>query len=142
MYWCSEISSGNDVVTVFLYHEKKILLLKRSNNVKTMKNKWAGISGFIENEDPLSCAYREIFEETGIKKKFLTPLQQGETLPLFLSDNHIKLIIHPFLFLSMTNIVKLNWENSEYRWIRPQDIDFFDCVPKLKNVLTSVYHNF
>jgi len=116
--------------------------LKRSNNVKTMKNKWAGISGFIENEDPLSCAYREIFEETGIEKKFLIPLQQGETLSLFLSDNHIKLIIHPFLFLSMTNIIKLNWENSKYMWIRPQDIDFFDSVPKLKNVLSSVYHNF
>jgi len=142
MYWCSEISSAHDVVTVFLYHEKKILLLKRSNNVKTMKNKWAGISGFIENEDPLSCAYREIFEETGIEKKFLTPLQQGETLSLFLSDNQIKLIIHPFLFLSMTNIVKLNWENSEYRWILPQDMDFFDSVPKLKNVLSSVYYNF
>lgn len=142
MYWCSEISSAHDVVTVFLYHEKKILLLKRSNNVKTMKNKWAGISGFIENEDPLSCAYREIFEETGIEKKSLTPLQQGKTLSLFLSDNQIKLIIHPFLFLSMTNIVKLNWENSEYRWILPQDMDFFDSVPKLKNVLSSVYYNF
>jgi len=133
-----KLSLSHDVVTVFLLNANKILLLKRSNNVKTMKNKWAGISGYIENEDSLTCAYREIFEETGIEKNLIQLLKKGKVISLFPFDNYIKLNIHPFLFLSMTKIIKLNWENSEYRWINPDEIIFFDSVPKLEEVLFSV----
>lgn len=133
-----KLSLSHDVVTVFLLNANKILLLKRSNNVKTMRNKWAGISGYIENEDSLRCAYREIFEETGIEKNLLQLLKKGKVISLFPFDNYIKLNIHPFLFLSMTKIIKLNWENSEYRWINPDEIIFFDSVPKIEEVLFSV----
>ena len=39
------------IVTTFLTNSGKILLLKRSEKVKTMKNLWAGISGIIENDE-------------------------------------------------------------------------------------------
>lgn len=126
------------MVTVFLINANKILLLKRSNNVKTMRNKWAGISGFIENEDSLTCAYREIYEETGIEKNSIKLIRKGKIISLHPYENSIKLNIHPYLFLSMTKIIKLNWENSEYRWINPDEIICFDSVPKLDKVLCSV----
>ena len=61
---------STDIVTSFLKDNEKILLLKRSNEVKSMKCLWAGISGILEkNETPLSRAKIEIFEETGIKEE-------------------------------------------------------------------------
>ena len=45
---------STDIVTSFILNQKKILILKRSQTVKTMKNMWSGISGVIENnEEPL-----------------------------------------------------------------------------------------
>jgi len=38
------------IVTCFLIRDDKILILKRSKNVKTMKNLWGGISGIIEKK--------------------------------------------------------------------------------------------
>ena len=45
------------IVTTFLKNQNKILILKRSQKVKTMKGLWSGISGIIENnETPLTRA--------------------------------------------------------------------------------------
>ncbi len=55
------------IVTSFIKDDGKLLILKRSSKVKTMKGLWSGISGIIENnETPLERAKIEIFEETGI----------------------------------------------------------------------------
>jgi 8-oxo-dGTP diphosphatase len=43
----SESKNRVNVITVFLEHDKKILILKRSRKVKTMKTKWGGISGYV-----------------------------------------------------------------------------------------------
>ena len=57
------------IVTSFLKNSDNILLLRRSEKVKSMKNLWAGISGIIEgNEEPIKRAQIEIYEEVGIKK--------------------------------------------------------------------------
>ena len=40
-----------NIVTSIIKHQEKILLLKRSNKVKTMKNIWSGVSGIIENDE-------------------------------------------------------------------------------------------
>ena len=65
-----EAKVRNDIVTVFIEYQAKILLLRRSQNVKTMKGKWAGVSGFIEkSEPPVSRALTEIQEETGMATK-------------------------------------------------------------------------
>ena len=55
------------IVTSFIKDNEKLLILKRSDKVKSMNGLWAGISGMIENnEEPLSRAKIEIFEEAGI----------------------------------------------------------------------------
>ena len=50
-----------NVVTSFLEHDGKILILRRSDKVRTMKHQWAGVSGYIEsNETPLERALKEM----------------------------------------------------------------------------------
>jgi len=38
------------IVTSFITNDDKFLILKRSNQVKSMKSLWAGISGIIEKK--------------------------------------------------------------------------------------------
>ena len=39
------------IVTSFIKDNEKLLILKRSNKVKSMKGLWAGVSGIIENNE-------------------------------------------------------------------------------------------
>lgn len=128
---------STEIVTSFLINNDKILLLKRSNKVKTMKGLWAGISGIIENnENPLTRAKIEIFEEVGIKEEEIKLLKSSEEIkvesPHYVSHEWR---IHPFLFQANNTNVKLNWENSDYRWIKPEEILNFYTVPSLDRVL-------
>jgi hypothetical protein len=47
--------------------------------------------------------------------------------------------VHPYLFHTYTNQIKIDWEHDEYKWINPPEIANYECVPKLKDALGSVY---
>jgi len=130
-----------EVVTCFLEYENRILILKRSNRVKTYKGHWAGISGYIEkDETPLDAAKKEIKEETGIASKDCRLIRKGKVINIS-SEYDGKIyawIIHPFLFATKTNEILLDWEHTEYRWITPRDIRRYKTVPKLKDALVAV----
>lgn len=128
------------IVTSFIKDDDKFLLLKRSDKVKTMKGLWAGVSGIIEgDEEPLKRAKIEIFEELGItedKIKFLkSSLEMKVHSPQY--ENH-EWEIFPFLFEVKNPIIKLNWENSEYRWITVNEIKNYETVPSIEKVLFSL----
>lgn len=128
------------IVTSFLCKDNKLLLLKRSNKVKTMKGLWAGISGIIENdEEPLARAKIEIFEEVGIKEEDILLLKSSREMPVVSPqyENH-EWRIYPFLFEVKNTNIQLNWENSEYRWVSPAEIVNFDTVPSLDRVLLNL----
>ena len=42
---------STNIVTSFIKDDDKILILKRSKKVKSMKSLWAGVSGIIEKDD-------------------------------------------------------------------------------------------
>jgi 8-oxo-dGTP pyrophosphatase MutT (NUDIX family) len=129
-----------NVVTVFLEHDKKILLLKRSQKARTMKGLWAGISGYMENNDSLAQALKEINEETGLSNEKLRLIRMGHPLEVTESNNPgIIWLVHPYLFHSITHFIKLDWEHDEARWINPNEIQSYDTVPRLKEALSSVY---
>lgn len=134
-----EFKNRVNIVTAFLEHDKKILILKRSRKVKTMKTKWGGISGYIEQEEPVERALKEITEETGLKNKNVTLLRIGEPLEAVESGKpEITWIVHPFLFSSNTYQIRIDWEHDEYKWINPKEIVNYETVPRLKDALDSL----
>ena len=129
------------IFTSFLKNSQDILLLKRSEKVKTMKNLWAGISGIIEgNEKPLERAEIEIFEEVGIKKSNINLIKQGKCILIESPQyaNH-QWEVYPFLFSCNHKEIKLNWENSDAQWIDVDAINDFTTVPSLEKVLTRLF---
>ena len=129
------------IVTTFLKNSDKILLLKRSQKVKSMKNLWAGISGIIENDEkPLNRAIIEIFEEVGMKKSEVKLVKEGDVImiesPQY--ENH-QWEVYPFLFSCNHKEIKLNWENSDAQWIDVEAINDFTTVPSLEKVLTRLF---
>jgi len=128
------------IVTSFLSFNNKILILKRSEKVKSMKGLWAGISGIIENNEiPLNRAKIEIFEEVGITDKHIKLLKSNNELTIESPQykNH-QWVIFPFLFQTDKSEIKLNWENSEFQWINIEQLKEFDTVPNLEKVLFSL----
>jgi 8-oxo-dGTP pyrophosphatase MutT (NUDIX family) len=66
------------IVTSFVTSQEKLLILKRSDKVKSMRGLWGAISGIIEgNEDPLYRARIEIYEEIGAKPDSIQLIKAG-----------------------------------------------------------------
>ena len=128
------------IVTSFLNHNDKILILKRSQQVRTMKGLWSGVSGIIENnETAIKRAKIEIFEEVGIKEQDIELIKSGNEISVESPQykNH-QWVIFPFLFQTEINDIKLNWENSEFRWIYVNELKEFNTVPSLEKILLTL----
>ena len=109
--------------------------------MKSMKCLWAGISGIIEKDDstPLNRAKIEIFEETGIREEEIELLKEVKRMKILSQQykNH-EWNIFPFLFKAKNPKIKLNWENSEFKWIEPNEIKNYETVPELEKILFSL----
>jgi eIF-2B alpha/beta/delta-like uncharacterized protein len=131
---------SKQVVTSFLQFQSKILILKRSEKVGTHRSKWAGVSGYLEKkEEPVSRAIREIGEETGLTENDV--ILQNSSIPLGVSDpenDDTLWVIYPFLFRVKSNDIMTDWEHTDFRWIEPLELQNYDTVPMLNEVLHSV----
>jgi len=128
------------IVTSFLKNDENILILKRSDMVKSMKGLWAGVSGIIEQgETPLVRAKIEIFEEVGLEEKHIKLLKSSEQIKVESPQyrNH-QWEIFPFLFETKNTKIKLNWENSDFKWINVDQIKEFETVPNLEEILLNL----
>jgi len=130
----------SNVVTVFLRHKGKILILRRSKDVGTYKGMWGAISGFIENdEEPVERAKKEIKEEAGLHEKDFEFLKEGVSFSFSDEELDIKWIIHPFLFRSKTGKIRIDREHFEYKWIEPEKLSEYFTVPRLGESLRRVF---
>ncbi len=131
------------VVTCILIDENKnILIFKRSNKVSTYKGYWSGISGYIEkDEEPVDTAFKEIKQETGLSDEnveLIKTVEPVEFIDIY-KDKKYSWKVYPFLFkIRKESKIQINWENISYRWIKLSDIDEFETVPRLKEVLVKL----
>jgi 8-oxo-dGTP pyrophosphatase MutT (NUDIX family) len=123
------------VVTCFLMRRGNVLILRRSEKVGTYKCKWAGVSGYVEKgERPVDTAFKEVREETGLLKRDVRLVREGPAMPVACTN----FVVHPFLFEVRNGRVSIDWEHSDFRWIRPSALGRFGTVPGLAAALKSV----
>ena len=128
------------IVTSFIKNNNKILILKRSNKVRTMKGLWSGVSGIIENNEvPADRAKIEIFEEVGISSDKIDLIKNIKEIKISSPqyENH-EWIVFSFLFETKETEIKLNWENSEFRWIEFKELENYETVPNLDKILINL----
>lgn len=121
------------VVTCFIVRQDgRLLVLRRSSQVGSYRGKWAGVSGYLDVEDPLEQAWTEIGEEIGLSEHQLGGVVAGP--PLEVRDETLgkTWLVHPFRFrLEGNPELKLDWEHVEMRWVVPRELRKLDTVPKL-----------
>jgi 8-oxo-dGTP diphosphatase len=127
-------------VTCFLEHENKILILLRSDRVRSYKGFWGGVSGRIQNRlTPLDQAKLEVKEETGISDGDIVSTTEGNVLTFDDDEIKIRKVVYPFLFkIKDPAKVKIDWEHSQSKWIRPAELASYQTMPQLKESLERV----
>jgi len=129
----------NIATSILVNNENEVLILKRSNKVRTYKGMWGGIAGYVEKgEEPFDTAIKEIREEASLEQKdvvFLKSLDPFEFVD-FIDGLRYDWNIYTFLFKTeKKDKVHIDWEHTEYRWINPSKLGEFDTVPHLKEVI-------
>lgn len=127
--------TAKPVVSAFLRNRGRFLVVQRSQEVGTFQGRWSAVSGYVEgDEDPKERARIEIQEETAIRA---SRFRRAGT-PLYTRHGTTAFVVHPFLFDVATRAVKLDWENVEFRWVRPDELASFETVPRLADVLSRL----
>lgn len=127
------------VITAFLRHNGKVLLLQRSSEVGTYQGSWAAVSGHLEEDTPLERAYLEIEEETGLRAEQLRLVTHAD--PFEIVDHNIQRHwrIYPFLFEITPELpqISTDWEHQDWRWVEPEELKRFATVPRLVETLEA-----
>lgn len=131
------------VVTVFVEFEDKILLLKRSDKVRTYRGLWNAVAGYIDEDVPIEeIAKKEIEEELGIYESQIENIKCVESFKIFDKAINKRWIVFPVLAtLKFIPEIKLDWEHSEYIWVEPSAVQNYKVVFKLENSLKRVLKN-
>ena len=121
------------VVSIFVKHREEILILKRSEKVSTYQGKWNNIGGYLDEfKDVKQKVLEELREETGIEEEMIASIKTGKFSEFSDKILNKTWLIHPFIVeLKEKPEIKLDWEHTEYRWIKPEEISEFDIVPDL-----------
>ena len=125
-----------DVVTSILKNGERILILRRSNKVGSFQGKWAGVSGYVEEHDssPLRRPIIEIEEETGLNENEIKLVRAAKPIEIVGGEWRV----HAFLFEVEKKEIKIDWEHSEYKWVKPEEIKNYDIVPSLNEVIHAL----
>ena len=128
------------VLVCFVRCNGKILLLKRSEKVRTYQGKWNTVTGYLDELQSLRTKIlKELHEELRIQEKDIVSLIFGKPYIFFDMSLQKTWIIHPALAdLREVPSLVLDWEHTEYVWILPEELLHFDIVPRLEESLYRV----
>ncbi len=117
-----------------LFHNDKMLILKRGATAPWMPNKWSLVGGGIDDDEtPKQAALRECKEEIN-----LIPINLQYQKKIKTNDIGI---IHYFIGDLTSNNITLDYENSEYKFITKDEINNHSFVPYLIEFINAAFNN-
>lgn len=128
------------VVTCFVRFQGRILLLKRSERVGTYRGLWHTVAGYLDELKPLrEKILEELEEELSLGRDLIGAIKIGEPFEFHDPALGKTWLVQPALAeLNAEPRLKLDWEHTEHRWIRPEEIRSYPTVPKLEESLSRV----
>ncbi len=112
----------------------RVLITKR--NTSYMRGKWCVPGGHIDiGESAENCARRETKEETGLDVKDLKFFNYYDE---FFPDNKFHAVVLIFS-ASAVGKEKMNEEVSEMRWISEKELNDFDFLFRVKEILQDYF---
>jgi HAD superfamily hydrolase (TIGR01662 family) len=116
-------------VAAFVKFDGRILLLKRSDKVATYQNQWTVVHGRIEDGEAVEKRAKiEVKEETGLNAKVI---KKGKEVVYDDRVLGISWHIIPVLLETKEHKVRLNWENTDYIWVKPEEIKKYNDYLKV-----------
>ncbi|MDE1856116.1 MAG: NUDIX domain-containing protein [Candidatus Micrarchaeota archaeon] len=132
-------SNSAVVVSVFVKHKDKVLLVKRSNKVTGFRGKWNAVSGYVDELRPIrEIAVKELEEEVRMLRGNIKRVYSGKPYKFIDRGSKRTCIVCPYLVDTKKKpAIRLDWENTSYKWIEPGQITDFDTVPRLEKSLSN-----
>lgn len=116
----------------------KILLVKRSDDLRLYPGYWNGVSGFLDDNKSLDeKVAEELHEEVGITRDQIASIAVG---PIFHQDEPKygkTWIVHPVLVEVKTTDIQLDWEAEKFQWVTPAELQGMKLLPGVERVLAS-----
>src|SRR3989344_8330151 len=129
------------VINCVVKHGDKILIVKRSSNMKFYPGQWNCIGGFLDDDKNLEEKVKEeMLEELEIEGKDIISMRLGEIFDFDDPRLGKTWIIHPALVEVKTDKIVLDWEGEDYRWVKPDELAGFEITPSLKKIIKDFFH--
>ncbi|MDR0790910.1 MAG: DUF126 domain-containing protein [Methanomassiliicoccaceae archaeon] len=126
-------------VSSVVLSDGKVLMLKRPDDASSFPGIWSLAAGRKEeNETAEDAAKREILEETGIR----VSSPSASLDPRLVREKDVIWEVFPFLFVHNDMNVTLNGENTDHRWVCPEEMESMGTVPStvsaVKELLSKI----
>lgn len=125
------------VINSAVFYGDELLITKRSEDLHFYPGLWNGVSGFIDELKPLEeIVVKEIEEELSVSSQLITRIAVGDVIERKSSKHDRIWMIFPILVeLKEKPDIKLDWEHSDYAWIKPEELERYEILSDFKNVV-------
>ncbi len=134
MRWCP-------VINCVVQYNGKILLVRRSDDMRLYPGYWNGISGFIDDQKSLTeKVYEELHEELGLPSDAIRSVALCGVFVQDAPEIGKTWIVHAILVEVHTDNIKTDWEASAYEWCSYPVVDGRALLPGFEAVLELTCH--
>lgn len=127
------------VINAAVFYGDELIITRRSDKLKFYPGLWNGVSGFIDEIKPIEqIVSKELEEELGIEQGQIERIVTGELIERKSTKHDRVWMIYPVLVeLKQKPVIKLDWEHSEYAWIRPDDLKNYEILSDFGEIVTQ-----